>query len=69
MSLPILIVEEEFFIALDLQDQVEDLGHAMTGVARDFESRNGAAKEKLPYLTLMDLRLANGSSGIRERAK
>lgn len=28
MSLRVLIVEDEFFIALDLQYQVQDLGHS-----------------------------------------
>lgn len=64
MTLRILIIEDDFFIALDLQDQVEDLGHAVTGVARDVESCKSAAREQLPDLALMDLRLANGSSGI-----
>lgn len=64
MSLRVLIVEDEFFIALDLQDQVEDLGHTVTGVVRDVESCKSAAREKPPDVALMDLRLANGSSGL-----
>lgn len=64
MSLRVLIVEDEFFIALDLQDQVEALGHVVTGVAKDLESCKRAAQEALPDVALMDLRLANGSSGI-----
>ncbi|PHP26896.1 response regulator [Limimaricola cinnabarinus] len=64
MSLRVLIVEDEFFIALDLQDQVEELGHAVTGVAHDIESCKSAARAQAPDLALMDLRLANGASGI-----
>ncbi|MET4701259.1 CheY-like chemotaxis protein [Constrictibacter sp. MBR-5] len=64
MSLRVLIVEDEFFIALDLQDQVEDLGHVVTGIARDVGSCKTCAEEQPPDLALMDLRLANGSSGI-----
>jgi CheY-like chemotaxis protein len=64
MSLRVLIVEDEFFIALDLQDQVEDLGHVVTGVAHDVESCKRCAREQPPDLALMDLRLANGASGI-----
>lgn len=64
MSLRVLIVEDEFLIALDLQDQVEDLGHVVTGVAHDVDSCKSAAREAPPDLALMDLRLANGSSGI-----
>ncbi|MEH6774167.1 MAG: response regulator [Cereibacter changlensis] len=64
MSLRVLIVEDEFLIALDLQDQVEVLGHRVTGVARDVESCKQAAGRERPDLALMDLRLAGGSSGI-----
>ncbi len=64
MSLRVLIVEDEFFIALDLQDQVEEAGHMVTGVVRDVESCRRAAREKPPDIALMDLRLADGSSGI-----
>lgn len=64
MSLQVLIVEDEFFIALDLQDQLEDLGHVVTGVAHDLESCKSAARNRPPDLALMDLRLANGNSGI-----
>ncbi|TGY89211.1 hypothetical protein E5163_08825 [Marinicauda algicola] len=38
MKLDILIVEDDFLIALDLEDQVRSLGHRVTGVARDVES-------------------------------
>lgn len=64
MTLRVLIVEDEFFISLDLQDQVEDLGHRVTGVARDVESCKSAAREERPDIALMDLRLAGGTSGI-----
>lgn len=64
MTLRVLIVEDEFFIALDLQDQVESLGHRVTGVARDVESCKRAAGREIPDLALMDLRLADGSSGV-----
>ena len=64
MRLRVLIVEDEFFIALDLQDQVESLGHMVTRVARDVESCKRAAREQPPDIALMDLRLADGSSGI-----
>lgn len=64
MSLRVLIVEDEFFIALDLRDQVEALGHVVTGIAKDLETCKRAAQEAPPDVALMDLRLANGASGI-----
>ncbi|TKA95794.1 response regulator [Cereibacter changlensis] len=65
MTLRVLIVEDEFLIALDLQDQIEVLGHRVTGVARDVESCKQAASRERPDLALMDLRLAGGSSGVQ----
>jgi two-component system, response regulator PdtaR len=64
MKLRVLIVEDEFFIALDLQDQVEALGHTVTGMVSDVEGCKGAACRNAPDIALMDLRLARGSSGI-----
>lgn len=64
MSLLVLIVEDEFFIALDLQDQVETLGYRVTGAARDLEGCKRAAMKERPDVALMDIRLAGGSSGI-----
>ena len=64
MKLNVLIVEDDFFIALDLEDQVMDLGHRVVGVARDLESCKTAARQETPDVALMDIRLANGSSGI-----
>jgi len=64
MKLNVLIVEDDFFIALDLEDQVKELGHRVTGVARDVESCKIAARQESPDVALMDIRLAGGSSGI-----
>lgn len=64
MKLNVLIVEDDFFIALDLEDQVKDLGHEVVGIARDVESCKSAAQQKTPDVALMDLRLAGGTSGI-----
>lgn len=63
MTLRVLIVEDEFFIALDLQDQVEALGHRVTASARDVEGCKRAARAERPDVALMDLRLAGGTSG------
>ena len=64
MKLNVLIVEDDFLIALDLEDQVTELGHRVVGVARDVESCKTAARREKPDLALMDIRLAGGSSGI-----
>jgi two-component system, response regulator PdtaR len=64
MKLRVLIVEDEFLIALDLQDQVEALGHRVTASVRDVEGCKRAASAERPDVALMDLRLAGGSSGV-----
>ncbi len=64
MILDVLIVEDDFFIALDLEDQVKELGHRVVGVARDVESCKATATQTPPDIALMDIRLARGSSGI-----
>ncbi|OJH45692.1 hypothetical protein [Paracoccus sp. SM22M-07] len=64
MSLRVQIVEEEFLIALDLQDLMEDVGHVVTGVAKDFESCKRAARETLPNVSSMDLRLGTARLSI-----
>ncbi|WP_404383051.1 hypothetical protein [Caenispirillum salinarum] len=57
MRLRVLIVEDEFFIAMDLQDQVEALGCRVTGTARDLESCKSVARAERPDIALMDRRL------------
>jgi CheY-like chemotaxis protein len=47
----VLIIEDEPFIAMDLEGLVESLGHQVLGVAR-------------PGLILADIQLADGSSGL-----
>ncbi|QYX56104.1 response regulator [Roseovarius sp. SCSIO 43702] len=64
MSLDILIVEDEFLIALDLQMEVEALGHVVLGPARDGESARAVLSETRPDMAFMDIRLAGGDSGI-----
>lgn len=59
----ILIVEDDFLIALDLQMHVEDLQHRVVGVAKDFAECRALLEKAKPDLAFMDLRLANGESG------
>jgi len=48
----ILIIEDEPIIALDIETMVQELGHSVTGIARN------------PGLVLADIQLADGSSGL-----
>ena len=60
----VLIIEDETFIALDLQGLVEGLGHKVLGVARTHAEAIALAKVKRPGIILADIQLADGSSGL-----
>jgi CheY-like chemotaxis protein len=60
----VLIIEDEAFIALNLQGLVEALGHQVLGVARTHKEAVALAKVKRPGAILADIQLADGSSGL-----
>ncbi len=60
----VLIIEDETFIALDLEGLVENLGHRVLGVARTHSEAVALAKTKRPGIILADIQLADGSSGL-----
>jgi DNA-directed RNA polymerase specialized sigma24 family protein len=60
----VLIIEDETFIALDIEALVESLGHNVIGVARTHAEALALAKKKRPGLILADIQLADGSSGL-----
>lgn len=60
----VLIIEDETFIAMDIEALVESLGHNVIGVARTHSEALALAKRKRPGLILADIQLADGSSGL-----
>jgi len=60
----VLIIEDETFIAMDIEALVESLGHNVIGVARTHAEALALAKTKRPGLILADIQLADGSSGL-----
>lgn len=60
----VLIIEDEPFIAMDLEGLVESLGHRVLGVARTHTEAVKLARTKRPGLILADIQLADGSSGL-----
>jgi DNA-directed RNA polymerase specialized sigma24 family protein/CheY-like chemotaxis protein len=60
----VLIIEDEAFIAFDLEGLVESLGHRVIGIARTREEALAIAAKKQPGLILADIQLADGSSGL-----
>jgi DNA-directed RNA polymerase specialized sigma24 family protein len=60
----VLIIEDETFIAMDLESLVHSLGHRVLGVARTHSEALSLGKTKQPGLILADIQLADGSSGL-----
>jgi DNA-directed RNA polymerase specialized sigma24 family protein/CheY-like chemotaxis protein len=60
----VLIIEDETFIAMDIEALVESLGHKVIGVARTHNEALALARKKRPGLILADIQLADGSSGL-----
>jgi CheY-like chemotaxis protein len=60
----VLIIEDETFIAMELETLVEALGHRVIGIARTHAEAVSLAKKKRPGLILADIQLADGSSGM-----
>jgi CheY-like chemotaxis protein len=60
----VLIIEDETFIAMELESLVESLGHRVLGVARTHAEAIALSKKKKPGLILADIQLADNSSGL-----
>lgn len=60
----VLIIEDEPVIALDLTHLVEGLGHRVVARARTRKEAIAAFRAKRPGLMLVDIQLADGSSGL-----
>lgn len=60
----VLIIEDEAFIAFDLEALVESLGHRVIGTASTRSQAVAIARDKRPGLILADIQLADGSSGL-----
>jgi CheY-like chemotaxis protein len=60
----VLIIEDDSFIAAELESLVENLGHRVLGVARTHAEAIALTKSKEPGLILADIQLADNSSGL-----
>jgi CheY-like chemotaxis protein len=68
--LSILIVEDEPLLAAALKHLVElNPLHSVTGIAEDLDGAMLAVEERLPDLALVDLQLANATSGYSVAAR
>jgi CheY-like chemotaxis protein len=60
----VLIIEDEPFIAMELEGLIENLGHRVIGVASTHAEAIALMKNQTPGLILSDIQLADGSSGL-----
>ena len=59
-----LIVEDEFFVALDLEDAMVEMGFYVCGVAATQDRAYSLAASEQPDVVLMDVCLQGGQEGI-----
>ena len=63
-NLKILIVEDEYIIALDIRTMLEDLGYMVSAIASSGEESIQKASKMKPDLVLMDIKLKGGIDGV-----
>lgn len=63
MAEQILIVEDEFFIAYEMQRNLRSEGYTVLGVAADLDSAMNFARDNEIALALVDLNLRDGLTG------
>jgi CheY-like chemotaxis protein len=63
-SLRVLIVEDEFFISLDMQNLLQALGHVVVAVAVSADDAVRIAQREQPDVALVDIRLVGTRDGI-----
>jgi DNA-binding NarL/FixJ family response regulator len=61
----ILIVEDEYFVSLALEEAIISAGYEVVGIATEADQAIRMGAEWLPDLIMMDIRLARGSDGIQ----
>jgi len=61
---PILIVEDEKIVAMEIQDALKKMGYHVPATAMTGEEAVQKTKELRPMLVLMDIKLKNGMDGI-----
>lgn len=68
--LRVLVIEDEALVALEIESFLFAAGHMVVGVAEDRASAAELAQrtEPRPDLALVDIRLANGASGLQVAA-
>ena len=60
----ILVVEDDYFIAADLEYRLTEAGFAVVGVAASADEAVALAESGTPRLAIMDIRLAGQRDGV-----
>jgi DNA-binding response OmpR family regulator len=60
----ILVVDDEGIVALDIAQALEEMGHKVTGIAKNSEKAMEMSQKVRPDLALMDINLGEGPDGI-----
>lgn len=60
----VLIVEDEFFVALDLETTLQQAGYEVVGVASNAADAVRLAEEHQPSVVVMDVRIAGERDGV-----
>jgi two-component system, response regulator PdtaR len=63
MSCRVLVVEDEIFVAIEIESVLQELGHEPAGIAAD--SRQALELGKQADVAFVDLNLNDGPTGIR----
>jgi len=63
--LRLLLVEDEPFIALDLEILVQAAGHQIVGIAESFDEALAKAASDQPDAALVDINLRDGMTGLQ----
>lgn len=62
--LKFLVVEDEAILAMDIEGMIEEAGHTVVGEAASLHAVENLEERMRPDIALVDLHLADGSSGI-----
>ena len=64
MQAPVLVVEDDFLVAMQIEAALTEAGFALTGTAASGEEALAMAAAIRPGLALMDIRLAGKMDGV-----
>jgi DNA-binding NarL/FixJ family response regulator len=60
----LIIVEDDFIVASDLEHELRAAGYDVLGVATTSQEAIGLARDKRPAIAIVDIRLADGTDGV-----